>query len=143
MVFSPHVCTHCQKVCHGGVDDAYGRINKEVLGVRVVQVRVIFSLPRQFGVYSRPLGYIEWFTPLRDPDSITGLRHVIRSTRQLHRNAAAIHVDEIVRPCHLIPKMGRTVDPRWKSADIYETASDFYLNDFIDVDMFCVSTAIP
>jgi len=30
-----------------------------------------------------------------------------------------------------------------RSADIYETATDFYLNDFIDVDMFRVSAANP
>ena len=109
----------------------------------MAQVHVIFSLPRQFGIYSRPLAYIEWFTPLGERDSFTGLRHVARSTRQLRRNAAVIHVDEILCPCHLIPKMGRTVDPRWRSADIYETATDFYLNDFIDVGMFCISAANP
>jgi hypothetical protein len=44
-----------------------------------------------------------------------------------------VHVDELVRPCHLIPKMGPSVDPRWTSANVYEVASDFYLNAFIDV----------
>ncbi|KAG0693151.1 hypothetical protein DFH29DRAFT_992427 [Suillus ampliporus] len=58
-------------------------------GVRVAQVRVIFTLPRQFGTYSRALAYIEWFTPFRDsPDPSSGLHQVSRSTRRLHRNAA-------------------------------------------------------
>ncbi|KAG0704055.1 hypothetical protein DFH29DRAFT_849443 [Suillus ampliporus] len=110
-------------------------------GVRVAQVRVIFTLPRQFGTYSRALAYIEWFTPFRDsPDPSSGLHQVSRSTRRLHRNAAVIHVDEIARPCHLIPRMGRSVDPRWTSANVYELASDFYLNTFIDLDTFCIST---
>ncbi|OAX37322.1 hypothetical protein K503DRAFT_822070 [Rhizopogon vinicolor AM-OR11-026] len=59
-------------------------------GVRAVQVRVIFTLPRQFGTYSQVLAYIEWFTPFREPDPSSGLRQVSHSTRQLHRNAAVI-----------------------------------------------------
>ncbi|KAG0693939.1 hypothetical protein DFH29DRAFT_758614, partial [Suillus ampliporus] len=67
------------------------------------------------------LAYIEWFTPFRDsPDPSSGLHQVSCSTRRLHRNAAVIHVDEIARPCHLIPRMGRSVDPRWTSANVYE-----------------------
>jgi hypothetical protein len=105
----------------------------------VGQVRVIFTLPRQFGTYSRALAYIEWFTPLREPDRSSGLHQLSRSTRRLHRNAAVIHVDEITRPCHLIPKMGQAVDRGWTSANVYESASDFYLNTFIDLDTFCMS----
>ncbi|KAG1881926.1 hypothetical protein C8R48DRAFT_766905 [Suillus tomentosus] len=109
-------------------------------GMRVGQVRVIFTLPRQFGTYSRALAYIEWFTPLREPDRSSGLHQLSCLTRQLHRNAAVIHVDEIARPCHLIPKMGQAVDRGWTSANVYESASDFYLNTFIDLDIFCMST---
>ncbi|KAG1762797.1 Zn-finger domain-containing protein, partial [Suillus placidus] len=110
-------------------------------GVRVAQVRIIFTLPRQFqvGTSSRALAYVEWFTPLREPDPSSGLRQVSRSTCQLHRNAAVIYIDEIVRPCHLIPKMGPSVDPEWTSANAYEMANDFYLNTFIDLETFCIS----
>ncbi|KAG2086165.1 uncharacterized protein F5147DRAFT_791957 [Suillus discolor] len=108
-------------------------------GMRVGQVRVIFTLPRQFGTYSRALAYIEWFTPLREPDRSSGLHQLSRSTRRLHRNAAVIHIDEIARPCHLIPRMGQAVDRGWTSANVYESASDFYLNSFIDLDTFCMS----
>ncbi|KAG2079660.1 hypothetical protein BD769DRAFT_1561389 [Suillus cothurnatus] len=110
--------------------------------VRVAQVRVIFKLPRQFGVYSRPLAYIEWFTPFREADRTTGLRQVSRSTRHLRRNGAVVHVDEIIRPCHLIPKMGQSVNPMWTSANVYELASEFYLNTFIDLETFCMSAMI-
>jgi hypothetical protein len=112
-----------------------------VLGVRVVQVRIIFTLPHQFqvGMYSRALAYVKWFTPLREPDLSSGLRQVSRSTRQLHRNAAVIHIDEVVRLCHLIPKMGPSVDPGWTSVNVYEMANDFYLNTFIDLETFCIS----
>jgi len=50
-----------------------------------------------------------------------------------------IHVDEILRPCHLIPRMGQSINPGWTSANAYELATDFYLNTFIDLDTFCIS----
>ncbi|KAG1800491.1 hypothetical protein EV424DRAFT_1474849 [Suillus variegatus] len=120
----------------------YSRSYLDTVDLRVAQVRIIFTLPCQFGTYSRTLAYIEWFTPLREPDPSSGLHQVSCSTRQLQRNAAIIHVDEIVRPCHLIPKMGRSVDRRWMSANAYELASDFYLNSYIDLDTFCAATTV-
>ncbi|KAG2052203.1 hypothetical protein BDR06DRAFT_1057757 [Suillus hirtellus] len=106
-------------------------------GVRVAQVRAIFTLPHQFGTYSRALAYVEWFTPFKPPDPSSRMRQVSRSTRQLRRNAAVIHVDEIVRPCHLIPRMGQSVDLRLRSGNAYEVANDFYFNEFIDGEMLC------
>ncbi|OAX30850.1 hypothetical protein K503DRAFT_794997 [Rhizopogon vinicolor AM-OR11-026] len=44
------------------------------------QVCVIFTLPRQFGTYSQPLAYIEWFTPFREPDPSSGLHQMSCST---------------------------------------------------------------
>lgn len=35
--------------------------------------------------------------------------------------------------------MGQAVDRGWTSANVYELASDFYLNTFIDLDTFCMS----
>ncbi|KAG1718287.1 hypothetical protein EDB19DRAFT_1899407 [Suillus lakei] len=113
--------------------------NRSVAGVRVAQVRAIFSLPRQFGTYSRALAYTEWFTPFRPPDPSSQLRQVSRSTRQLRRHAAVIHVNQIVQPCHLVLKMGQSVDTRLRSGNAYEAASDFYFNEFIDGEMFGVS----
>ncbi|KAG1773538.1 hypothetical protein EDD22DRAFT_976124 [Suillus occidentalis] len=104
------------------------------------EVCVLFKLPRQFGAYSRPLAYIEWFTPFREPDELSGLHQISRSTRHLRRNSAVIHVDEIIHPCHLMPKMGQSVNPTWTSANVYELASEFYLNTYIDLETFCMST---
>ncbi|KAG1796666.1 uncharacterized protein HD556DRAFT_1431276 [Suillus plorans] len=109
---------------------------------KCLRVRAIFTLPHQFGVYSRPLAYIEWFTPFREADQTTGLRQVSRSTRCLRRNGAMIHVDEIIRPCHLIPKMGQSVNPMWTSANMYELASEFYLNTFINLETFSLEATI-
>ncbi|KIJ63898.1 hypothetical protein HYDPIDRAFT_58295, partial [Hydnomerulius pinastri MD-312] len=51
-------------------------------GLRVAQVQVIFTLPRQFGRYSRSLAYVEWFTPLKGLDPIVGMHQLSHSTRQ-------------------------------------------------------------
>ncbi|KAG2339093.1 hypothetical protein BDR05DRAFT_977833 [Suillus weaverae] len=56
------------------------------------------------------------------------------------QNLAVIHVDEIICPCHLMPKMGQSVNPTWTSVNVYELASEFYLNTYIDLETFCMST---
>jgi hypothetical protein len=45
-----------------------------------------------------------------------------------------MHVDEIVRPCHLILKTAQEVDHRWTSHNVYKVANMFFLNDFIDLE---------
>ncbi|KAG2043544.1 hypothetical protein BDR03DRAFT_818179, partial [Suillus americanus] len=50
-------------------------------GKFVGQVCTIFSLPRQFGEYSRALAYIEWFTPFRAPDPSSRMRQVSHLAR--------------------------------------------------------------
>ncbi|KIJ93033.1 hypothetical protein K443DRAFT_68963, partial [Laccaria amethystina LaAM-08-1] len=52
-----------------------------IAGLRAAQVRTIFTLPPQFGSYPHPLAYIEWFTPLGQPEARTGMHVVSRSTR--------------------------------------------------------------
>ncbi|KAJ7732884.1 hypothetical protein B0H16DRAFT_1252689, partial [Mycena metata] len=52
-----------------------------ITGLRPAQIRVIFNLPPQFGTYTHPLAYIEWFTPLNRPDPTTGMFTTHRSTR--------------------------------------------------------------
>ncbi|KAG2343198.1 hypothetical protein BDR05DRAFT_833288, partial [Suillus weaverae] len=49
--------------------------------LEVGQVCIIFALPHQFGTYLQALAYIEWFTPLREPDHSSGLHQVSCSTR--------------------------------------------------------------
>ncbi|KIJ09146.1 hypothetical protein PAXINDRAFT_42531, partial [Paxillus involutus ATCC 200175] len=56
---------------------AWGMLN----GLHVAQVHVIFKLPLQFGQYSCPLAYVEWFTPLQGLDLIVGMYQVSRSTQ--------------------------------------------------------------
>lgn len=99
-------------------------------GLRVAQVRAIFQLPRHYGIKSEhPLAYIEWFTPLRKPDDITGYYHVSRSSRRKGGidgpYAEIITVDRIARNVMLMPKT-RGNDKQ------------YFLNSHIDGHMFCM-----
>ncbi|KAJ6527697.1 hypothetical protein B0H19DRAFT_1214648 [Mycena capillaripes] len=107
-----------------------------IAGLRPAQIRVIFKLPPQFGTYTHPLAYIEWFTPLNRPDPTTGMFTTHRSTRAHRRNAAVISVEHIVRSCHLMGKCGTTIDRKWTSSNVLEEASMFYVNPYILVDAF-------
>ncbi|KAJ6617454.1 hypothetical protein B0H10DRAFT_2218608 [Mycena sp. CBHHK59/15] len=76
--------------------------SSSIQGLRVAQVRAIFTLPPQFGNYSHPLAYIEWFTPFNQPDKISGMYILRQSTRAHRRNAAIVSVEHIMdhRQCH-------------------------------------------
>ncbi|KAJ6457475.1 hypothetical protein C8R47DRAFT_1328444 [Mycena vitilis] len=67
-------------------------------GLRVAQVKVIFKLPSHYPLKPNPpLAYIEWFTPLRTPDSTDGYYHISRSTRQQRPYAEIITADRITQ----------------------------------------------
>ncbi|KAG2355977.1 hypothetical protein BDR07DRAFT_1538284 [Suillus spraguei] len=107
--------------------------------LEVAQVRIIFTLPHQFGMYPQALAYIEWFMLLRELDPF-----IVRSGASVveirARQGMCEFPDEITHPCHLIPKMEQSVDRGWTSTNVYELASDFYLNTYIDLDTFSMST---
>lgn len=105
-------------------------------GLRPAQIRVIFNLPPQFGTFSHPLAYIEWFTPLNRPDPVSGMYTTHRSTRFQRRNAAVVSVEQLVRGCHLMGKCGLKIDRKWTSNNVLDTASVFYVNPYIHVDTF-------
>jgi hypothetical protein len=109
------------------------------LGLKVAQVRVIFSLPAAFGKYPHPLAYVEWFTPLRDPDPATGMHIISRSTQFHRRNAAVIPANWILRNCHLIGKCARKISREWTADNVLESTSQFYLNNYYDIDFFALS----
>ncbi|KAJ6586000.1 hypothetical protein B0H19DRAFT_1250743 [Mycena capillaripes] len=108
-------------------------------GLRVAQIRVIFNLPPQFGQFPHPLAYIEWFTPLNQPDRVSGMFNIRRSTRNHRRNAAVISVQSIVRACHLMPKSNsRLIDPSWTTNNVLDCADVFQVNSYIHTDMFTI-----
>ncbi|KAL0952541.1 hypothetical protein HGRIS_006800 [Hohenbuehelia grisea] len=104
--------------------------------IRPAQIRVIFTLPPQFGLPSHPLAYVEWFTPLRRFDKDVGMFAVQRSTRNHQRNAAIVRVEQLVRNCHLIPKFGQAVPSLWSTDTVLEQCGSFFVNPYFDVDTF-------
>ncbi|KAJ7766421.1 hypothetical protein DFH07DRAFT_737324, partial [Mycena maculata] len=72
-----------------------------------------------------PLAYIEWFTPLKTPDSIDGYYHLTRSTRQHGPYAEIILSDRITRNVMLIPQ-------KWGQDKSY------LLNSHSDGHAFCM-----
>ncbi|PBK83210.1 hypothetical protein ARMGADRAFT_892386, partial [Armillaria gallica] len=52
-------------------------------GLHVGHVHTIFELPKHYPLccFPHPLVYVEWFTPLCNPDPITGFYHISKSTR--------------------------------------------------------------
>ena len=110
-----------------------------LIGLRVAQVRALFTLPvhLQEPLLPTRLAYVEWFNPLRPPDTDSRLHLVSRSIRHHAPVAAVIPVEDIVCTCHLIPKYGTRHRPgAWASEDALEICKTFYLNKYIRPSTF-------
>ncbi|KAJ3008779.1 hypothetical protein NUW54_g3028 [Trametes sanguinea] len=109
--------------------------------LRPGQVRVIFRLPTWMGG-SEPLLYIHWFRSFRTPDTIAGLPATSHSTRAGRRNASVVSIRDLVRTCHLMPRLGHEdLDgaAAWlgKDADVLDERSvTFLLNRYYDFHTF-------
>ncbi|KAI0346054.1 hypothetical protein BDW22DRAFT_1297819, partial [Trametopsis cervina] len=53
------------------------------------------------------LVYVEWFTPFRTADPVTGMYIVTKSSRNHRAYGQIIEAHRLVRNCHLMPKSGR------------------------------------
>jgi hypothetical protein len=70
---------------------------------------------------------------------MTGMYFVSRSTRHHHRNATIVPVDRIAHSCHLMAKYsGSITEKGWASATVLDTATQFFLNTYISVNLFSV-----
>ncbi|KAJ6591367.1 hypothetical protein B0H10DRAFT_2167842 [Mycena sp. CBHHK59/15] len=100
-------------------------------GLCVARVRVIFRLPDDFGIYSDPLAYVDWFKPLQSPVTNVGMHQVSLSSRSHHQNSSIIPITDIVRSCHLIPIFGRSANPTWTTDNVLDQCKSFYLNPYL------------
>ncbi|KAI0048603.1 hypothetical protein FA95DRAFT_1490591 [Auriscalpium vulgare] len=114
-----------------------------VLGYRVAQVRVVFSLAAKARAAAFPanyggpthLAYIEWFTPFSaaaEPDHL--MYKVSRAYRAgaRRRAFAVIPVEDIRRSVHLFPVFGKIAPREWTSGNVLELCEKFYVSSFLD-----------
>jgi hypothetical protein len=78
-------------------------LTQDFLSLSPAQIRAIFRLPPEFGTF--PRAYVEWFTPLNQPDPVSGMYATHRSTSFRHRRPGVVSVEHLVRSCHLMAQM--------------------------------------
>ncbi|KAJ7882418.1 hypothetical protein B0H14DRAFT_3082501 [Mycena olivaceomarginata] len=109
-------------------------------GLRVAQVRVLFTMPSYFPApfnTAGPLAYVEWFTPFSRPEPNSNFYVLRRSTRRQRPYGEIIDVDRITRNCFLVPRSERgPTDTRWTTENAKELCSAFYLNPHLDTHTF-------
>jgi hypothetical protein len=111
-------------------------------GLCAAQIRVIFTLPSQYGTFPHPLAYIEWFRPFTAIDEAVGMYKVVRSTRNRARHSAVVGVNQILQACHLAPKYGSVpVDHSWTHLNVLENATEFFFNHYSNFDQFAMLQA--
>lgn len=110
-----------------------------MLGMRIGQVRVVFSLPVRIleGLFPnnthapKHFAYIEWFsrfTPSPEPD--TKMYRVRRALKDGFPIASVVPVGLIQRSVHLFPKWGSSVPAEWSSDTVLNQSPSFLLNSF-------------
>ncbi|KAI0808970.1 hypothetical protein BC629DRAFT_1480632 [Irpex lacteus] len=77
---------------------------------------------------------LEWFLPLgEEPDPVTGMWIVRPEMRRGQRHVGLVHIDSIVRGCHLIGVYGKHQLPRdFHFSFSLDAFQAFYLNHYID-----------
>jgi hypothetical protein len=99
-------------------------------GLRAARVRLLFQLPSELSDYPRPLAFLHWYTPFRDPVKTLDLWKVAKSTSAHRRRSAVVPVTDIERTCHLVPLFGHSAPLDWTPEDALEKADQLYLNPY-------------
>ena len=113
-------------------------------GYRVAQVKVIFSLPKNTGLFAptthipQYLAYVEWFSSFR---SNTDTSHLLYEIERAYNNqgnpiASIIPLQNISRSIHLFPHFDFPVSRKWASETVLNDSERFYVNNFTDRHSF-------
>lgn len=110
-------------------------------------MRVLFSLPplvtdifKAFNLRTPgKLAYVEWFSKLAAPDSVTGMYNVRRSfktgAQSDVRQATIVEAINLRRSAHLVAKLSGhkpSIPLHLTSYNILERWPDFWVNNFVD-----------
>lgn len=105
-------------------------------GIDVVQIQCFFSFDHEGTTY--PCAFVHWFKLLgNEPDGITSM-WAVEPERNFEGNkvTSVIHLDCILRACHLIPVFGSKVIPVIKPKDSLTAFKYFYVNKYADHHAF-------
>ena len=106
----------------------------------MAQVRVVFALgARHIRTLFSPginppkyLAYVEWFSPFTEPEPDHLMYKVKRSLKDGDRIVSIIPVANIRRSVHLLPKFGPVAPVEWKSSNVLERCTHFFVNPMTD-----------
>lgn len=107
-------------------------------GITVVQIWVIFKVPKQLSHYPHPLIYVEFFSGSQVLAANTKMYQVHCAYWCGCKKAAVIWLDHIQSGYHLIPKFGTEIDSIWTSQNIWEKCNNFYVNTYLSPHFFQV-----
>ncbi|KAI0072076.1 hypothetical protein K474DRAFT_1686802 [Panus rudis PR-1116 ss-1] len=101
-------------------------------GMSVARVLSFLRISHEFQEF--PCALVEWFTTRGDaPDPVTGMWIVEPEWRGNRRHVGIVHVEAIVRPCHLIGVYGTAQIPTdFHFSYSHDTFKAFYVNHYID-----------
>jgi len=109
-------------------------------GLDVVRVRLFFSFSHDGIEY--PCAFVHWFLRVGDlPDVDTGMWVVKPDFLDNGENLfSIIHLDTIVRACHLIPVFGpQRITRTLSCTDTLDAFTHFYVNKYVDHHAFEVA----
>ncbi|KDQ09483.1 hypothetical protein BOTBODRAFT_642713 [Botryobasidium botryosum FD-172 SS1] len=124
--------------------------DKALQGLRVAQVRAIFTLPLKSAranslvdvTTGKPLhlAFVHWFSPFTAPRANHRMYRLTRSFDAINTSegqgetpsCSVILLTQVVRSVHLFPAFGPVAPRDWSNTDSLEHAKAFYVNPFCD-----------
>jgi hypothetical protein len=110
-----------------------------LLGLRVGQVRIIFSIATSCfpngPQVPQHLAYVELFSAFTQPNSNHGMYKIKRCfdhDDDQERQAIIIPITDILRSVHLFPKCGPVIPQEWMSSMVLDECREFYVNSWSD-----------
>ena len=99
--------------------------------------RIVLFISFTYEYVKHPCALVEWFSTDGDaPDPITGMWVVRPEIIDGERVMGIVHVDSIVRACHLFPVCGNTPIPLgFHFSDTLDAFKAYYVNQYIDFHM--------
>jgi hypothetical protein len=116
--------------------------NLNCQGTRVGRVRVIFTLPEEVQSITgarpaprnwpkEPLVYIEWYSKLeKAANSRNGMMYLIKKDNDKVQGTI-LRLSNIRQSCMLFPTFPSSVPAHWKTDNILDSASSFYINNWL------------